>query len=97
MRMQPTFEHHQTVKLTGTMGAIWASWSGAMTMRLLEHNFDRVEHSPAHPGYHGLKESNFTIDGGFCFFRASPTLTEPWSDEQTHNFIVSRVTSTRST
>ncbi|MCU0915520.1 MAG: Gfo/Idh/MocA family oxidoreductase [Planctomycetes bacterium] len=24
------FEHHQTVKLTGTQGAIWASWSGAM-------------------------------------------------------------------
>jgi myo-inositol 2-dehydrogenase/D-chiro-inositol 1-dehydrogenase len=24
------FEHHQTVKLTGTKGAIWASWSGAM-------------------------------------------------------------------
>lgn len=29
------FEHHQTVKLTGTQGAIWASWSGAM---------DRTEH-----------------------------------------------------
>jgi myo-inositol 2-dehydrogenase/D-chiro-inositol 1-dehydrogenase len=29
------FEHHQTVKLTGTKGAIWASWSGAM---------DRTEH-----------------------------------------------------
>lgn len=24
------FEHHQTVKLTGTAGALWASWSGAM-------------------------------------------------------------------
>jgi myo-inositol 2-dehydrogenase/D-chiro-inositol 1-dehydrogenase len=24
------WEHHQTVKLTGTDGAIWASWSGAM-------------------------------------------------------------------
>ena len=24
------FEHHQTVKLTGTRGALWASWSGAM-------------------------------------------------------------------
>ncbi|MEY3172345.1 MAG: 1,5-anhydro-D-fructose reductase [Planctomycetota bacterium] len=24
------FEHHQTVKLTGTRGAIWASWGGAM-------------------------------------------------------------------
>jgi myo-inositol 2-dehydrogenase / D-chiro-inositol 1-dehydrogenase len=29
------FEHHQTVKITGTKGAIWASWSGAM---------DRTEH-----------------------------------------------------
>lgn len=24
------FEHHQTVKVTGTDGALWASWSGAM-------------------------------------------------------------------
>lgn len=24
------FEHHQTVKLTGTGGAVWASWSGVM-------------------------------------------------------------------
>lgn len=24
------FEHHQTVKLTGTRGALWASWSGAL-------------------------------------------------------------------
>jgi myo-inositol 2-dehydrogenase/D-chiro-inositol 1-dehydrogenase len=24
------FEHHQTVKVTGTSGALWASWSGAM-------------------------------------------------------------------
>jgi myo-inositol 2-dehydrogenase/D-chiro-inositol 1-dehydrogenase len=23
------FEHHQVVKLTGTNGALWASWSGA--------------------------------------------------------------------
>jgi myo-inositol 2-dehydrogenase/D-chiro-inositol 1-dehydrogenase len=29
------FEHHQTVKLTGTKGAVWASWSGAL---------DRAEH-----------------------------------------------------
>lgn len=28
------FEHHQTVKLTGTDGAIWASWSGAMDRTL---------------------------------------------------------------
>lgn len=24
------FEHHQTVKITGSSGALWASWSGAM-------------------------------------------------------------------
>lgn len=24
------FEHHQTAKITGTQGALWASWSGAM-------------------------------------------------------------------
>ncbi|MCO8120615.1 Gfo/Idh/MocA family oxidoreductase [Stieleria sp. TO1_6] len=24
------FEHHQTVKVTGSQGALWASWSGAM-------------------------------------------------------------------
>jgi myo-inositol 2-dehydrogenase/D-chiro-inositol 1-dehydrogenase len=24
------FEHHHTVKITGTKGAIWAAWSGAM-------------------------------------------------------------------
>ena len=24
------FEHHQTAKVTGTKGALWASWSGAM-------------------------------------------------------------------
>jgi myo-inositol 2-dehydrogenase/D-chiro-inositol 1-dehydrogenase len=28
------FEHHQTVKLTGTSGALWASWSGAMDRTL---------------------------------------------------------------
>lgn len=25
-----SFEHHQTVKITGTRGSLWASWSGAM-------------------------------------------------------------------
>ena len=24
------FEHHQVVKITGTRGSLWASWSGAM-------------------------------------------------------------------
>lgn len=28
------FEHHQTVKLTGTEGALWASWSGALDRTL---------------------------------------------------------------
>jgi myo-inositol 2-dehydrogenase / D-chiro-inositol 1-dehydrogenase len=28
------FEHHQTVKVTGTKGALWASWSGAMDRTL---------------------------------------------------------------
>jgi myo-inositol 2-dehydrogenase/D-chiro-inositol 1-dehydrogenase len=32
------FEHHQTVKVAGTKGAIWAAWSGAMD-RTLEPSF----------------------------------------------------------
>ena len=28
------YEHHQTVKITGTNGALWASWSGAMDRTL---------------------------------------------------------------
>jgi myo-inositol 2-dehydrogenase/D-chiro-inositol 1-dehydrogenase len=28
------FEHHQTVKVTGSRGALWASWSGAMDRTL---------------------------------------------------------------
>lgn len=28
------YEHHQVVKLTGTRGALWASWSGAMDRTL---------------------------------------------------------------
>jgi myo-inositol 2-dehydrogenase/D-chiro-inositol 1-dehydrogenase len=32
------FEHHQTVKVTGTRGAIWAGWSGALD-RTLEPSF----------------------------------------------------------
>jgi myo-inositol 2-dehydrogenase/D-chiro-inositol 1-dehydrogenase len=28
------FEHHQTVKVTGSKGALWASWSGAMDRTL---------------------------------------------------------------
>jgi myo-inositol 2-dehydrogenase/D-chiro-inositol 1-dehydrogenase len=46
------WEHHQTVKLTGTAGAIWAAWSGA-TDRTFEPTFslklmrgDRVDEVP---------------------------------------------------
>ena len=28
------FEHHQTVKIAGTKGAIWAAWSGALDRTL---------------------------------------------------------------
>jgi len=34
-----------------------------------------------------LMDVNFLLDGGFCFFRASPTLTATWSDEQTQRFM----------
>ncbi len=37
-----------------------------------------------------LMEANFRLDGGFAFFRANAKLTEPWSDEQTRNFIVNK-------
>ncbi|RMF41879.1 MAG: gfo/Idh/MocA family oxidoreductase [Planctomycetota bacterium] len=46
------FEHHQTVKLTGTEGALWASWSGAMdrtrhpTFSLRAFDGQRVEAVP---------------------------------------------------
>lgn len=46
------FEHHQTVKLTGTKGAIWASWSGALdrtrhpTFFLKAFDGDKVEDVP---------------------------------------------------
>jgi len=32
------FEHHQTVKVTGTRGAIWASWSGTLDRDLHPHS-----------------------------------------------------------
>jgi hypothetical protein len=32
------FEHHQTVKVSGTKGALWAGWSGALD-RTLEPTF----------------------------------------------------------
>jgi len=34
-----------------------------------------------------LMDANFTIDGGFCFFRADPWMAKAWTDEQTRNFI----------
>ncbi|MCC7494662.1 MAG: hypothetical protein IT204_20050 [Fimbriimonadaceae bacterium] len=34
-----------------------------------------------------LLGANFLLDGGFAFLRADPRLTEPWSDEQTANFL----------
>jgi len=46
------FEHHQTVKLTGTKGALWASWSGAMdrtrhpTYSLKAFNGQKLEEIP---------------------------------------------------
>ena len=46
------WEHHQTAKLTGTSGAIWAAWSGAMdrtfepTFSLKVRRGDRVETIP---------------------------------------------------
>lgn len=33
------FEHHQTVKVTGTTGAIWAGWSGALDRTLHPTHF----------------------------------------------------------
>jgi len=46
------FEHHQTVKVTGRKGALWASWSGAMdrtrqaTFSLRAFNGDEVKTIP---------------------------------------------------
>ncbi|MBI1346783.1 gfo/Idh/MocA family oxidoreductase [bacterium] len=46
------FEHHQTVKVTGTKGALWASWSGALdrtrhaTYTLRGFNGQQVETLP---------------------------------------------------
>lgn len=36
------FEHHQTVKVTGTKGAIWAGWSGALDRTLEPSYFLKV-------------------------------------------------------
>lgn len=36
------FEHHQTVKVTGSKGAIWAAWSGAMDRTLEPTYFVKV-------------------------------------------------------
>jgi myo-inositol 2-dehydrogenase/D-chiro-inositol 1-dehydrogenase len=36
------FEHHQTVKVTGSKGAVWAGWSGAMDRTLEPTYFVKV-------------------------------------------------------
>lgn len=36
------FEHHQTVKATGSKGAVWASWSGAIDRTLDPSFFLRI-------------------------------------------------------
>ncbi len=36
------FEHHQTVKVSGTKGALWAGWSGALDRTLEPTSFLRV-------------------------------------------------------
>jgi myo-inositol 2-dehydrogenase/D-chiro-inositol 1-dehydrogenase len=46
------FEHHQVVKLTGTKGSLWASWSGALdrdfhpTFSLKHHDGDKAVEVP---------------------------------------------------
>ena len=56
------FEHHQTVKITGTKGAIWASWSGAMdrvrkaTFFLKAFDSERLEEVPITRGAGELYE-----------------------------------------
>lgn len=48
------FEHHQTVKITGTQGALWASWSGAM---------DRTRHPTfSLRGFNGEKVEEITVE-----------------------------------
>lgn len=48
------FEHHQTVKVTGTKGAIWAGWSGAMDRTLEPTSFLKV--------FDGTQLENVTIE-----------------------------------
>jgi len=36
------FEHHQTVKVSGTKGALWAAWSGALDRTLEPEYFLKV-------------------------------------------------------
>lgn len=49
------FEHHQTVKVAGTKGAIWAGWSGAMDRTLHPECFLKV--------FDGDKVENVTLAG----------------------------------
>jgi myo-inositol 2-dehydrogenase/D-chiro-inositol 1-dehydrogenase len=48
------FEHHQTVKVSGTKGAIWAGWSGAMDRTLEPTSFLKV--------FDGAQLENVTIE-----------------------------------
>jgi myo-inositol 2-dehydrogenase/D-chiro-inositol 1-dehydrogenase len=49
------FEHHQTVKVAGTKGAIWAGWSGALDRTLHPECFLKV--------FDGEKLENVTLAG----------------------------------
>lgn len=48
------FEHHQTVKVSGTKGAIWAGWSGALDRTLEPECFVKV--------FDGEKLENLTLE-----------------------------------
>lgn len=55
------FEHHQTVKVTGTKGALWAGWSGAMDRTLHPTYF--LKHFDGQT----LHEATFAKAGGEVF------------------------------
>lgn len=48
------FEHHQTVKVSGTKGALWAGWSGALDRTLEPSYFLKV--------FDGQEVENFAIE-----------------------------------
>jgi len=55
------FEHHQTVKVTGTQGALWAGWSGAMDRTLHPTYFLK------HFAGEEVREATFAKAGGEVF------------------------------